>query len=127
MALILALTRLPRADASQKVALPNGEVLHFAVPGGGAIKHSTDIMKEGFGPPSVLWYILDQKPVVWDSGDKEAVVQWINSSVGQSVVRRWMDHGDSHGTIYPGADTKLRNYFEHYVKIKSTISRRSWL
>jgi hypothetical protein len=108
VALILALTGLQPAGADQKVAIPNGKVLHF---GGTGSTHSTNIMREGSGPPSVLWYILNEKSVAWDPGDKEEVVRWMNSSVGQSMVRRWMERGDSHGTVYPDADTKLRNYF----------------
>jgi hypothetical protein len=106
-ALILALTGLPPAGADQKVAMPNGKVLHF---GGTGSTHSNNIMREGSGPPSVLWYILNEKPVVWDPGDKEEVVRWMNSNTGQSLIRRWMERGDSHGTVYRDADTKLRSY-----------------
>lgn len=102
---------IPVNAQSQKVALPNGEVLHFNGKGGSIPEHSTDVMNKWGGPVSVAWRILMGRPIVWDAGDKETVAKWIGSPNGQVTIRAWMTKGDSHGTVFNHADVVLRNYF----------------
>jgi hypothetical protein len=112
LAWILALTGPLPANASQKVALPNGEVLHFGGRGGLKPKHSTDIMQKEHGPGSVAWHILAGTPtIIWDPGDKEVVASWMRSSAGQAVINKWMTKGDTHGTVFHNADVVLKDYF----------------
>jgi hypothetical protein len=109
LAWIPALTDpLPANARSQKVALPNGEVLQFNNKGGPL--HSNYVMQKE-GPNGVAWRILIGRTFVWDPGDKEAVVSWLNSRSGQGLVKKWMTVGDSRGTVFHNADEILKNYF----------------
>lgn len=109
---ILALTGPLPGNTSQKVALPNGEVLHFGSRGGLKPRHSTNIMQKEQGPGSVAWHILAGTPtIIWDSGDKEVVANWMRSNAGQAVINKWMTKGDTHGTVFHNADVVLKNYF----------------
>jgi hypothetical protein len=109
---ILALTGPLPANASQKVALPNGEVLSFGSHGGLKPKHSSDIMQKEKGPASVAWHILaGTPPIIWDQGDKEVVANWMRSNSGQAVIKKWMTKGDTRGTVFNNADMILKNYF----------------
>ena len=113
---MLALTWSLPVGAVQKVALPNGEVLHLGDKGGLNPQHSTDIMKKELGPRSILWRVLMGVPFIWDSGDKEVVFSWMNSRDGQAQIKGWMTKGDTHGTVFHNADVILKNYFEIHSK-----------
>jgi hypothetical protein len=115
---ILASAGALPTNASQKVALPNGEVLHFGAQSGhtSKLKYSTSIMKDERGPNSVVWRILMKVPFIWDPGDKETVVRWIDSRDGQAQIKSWMTRGDTHGTVFHNADAVLRSYFRNNTK-----------
>lgn len=109
---ILALTGPLPAKAIQRVALPNGEVLHFGGRGGTKPRHSTTIMQKEHGPGSVAWHILaGTPPIIWDPGDKEVVASWMGSKAGKAVINKWMTKGDTQGTVFHNADVVLKDYF----------------
>ena len=106
----LALAGFPVNADNQKVALPNGQVLHFNTKW--APERSSDVMRKWGGPVSVVWRILMGRPITWDAGDKETVARWVQSANGQSTINSWMTKGDSHGTVFDHADVVLKNYFQ---------------
>jgi hypothetical protein len=114
LAWILALTGPLPANAGQKVALPNGQVLTFGAQSAHKTKteRSTDIMQKERGPGSVAWHILAGRPaIIWDPGDKEVVASWMRSNAGQAVINKWMTRGDTRGRVFYNADVVLKNYF----------------
>ena len=110
--ILLALTGPSPVNAIQRVALPNGEVLHFGGRGGTKPRHSTYIMQKEHGPGSVAWHILAGTPtIIWDPGDKEVVASWVRSNSGQAIINKWMTKGDTQGRVFHNADVILKDYF----------------
>jgi hypothetical protein len=118
---ILALAGALPTNASQKVALPNGEVLHFGAQSGHTHKPKTsgktslEIAENENGISSIVWHIVAGRNFEWDESNhkysRNAVIRWLNSAPGERYVLAKMTDTRNPFGVFPNGLRLLNDEF----------------